>query len=257
MERIDLSNKPLVEAIFELRWALEETGPGLRRDPHYTLLIGRLYEQLGEEYPFHQQLPSAVIPGDIAAYLVQHQFRKGEDQWPVVQIGPGIITVNDTDTYVWEDFHNRIVEAVNTVFKVYPTPDHGLVAESLLLRYIDGVPFDFQTGDVLAFLRKKLKTDIGLHHALFEDARVNAMAKALDLRFAFESAEPKGTIRLRFVRGHVQNSDALLWETVVESQSADLPALPDGIGPWAEAAHEVTHDWFFKLIEGELLERFK
>jgi uncharacterized protein (TIGR04255 family) len=257
MERTILSNKPLVEAIFELRWALEESGPGPKSDPHYTLLIGRLYEQLGEKYPFHQQLPSAVIPGDIAAYLVQHQFRKGEDQWPVVQIGPGIITVNDTDTYVWEDFRNRIVETVKALFKVYPTSDHGLVPEALVLRYIDGVPFDFQEGDVLAFLGQMLKTHVDLSQALFEDARVNPIAKALDLRLAFESTEPKGTIRLRFVRGHLQDSDALLWETVVESRSAELPALPDGIRSWAEAAHGVTHDWFFKLIEGELLERFK
>lgn len=35
-----LENKPLVEAIFELRWEPQERAPKIRMGPHYKILIG-------------------------------------------------------------------------------------------------------------------------------------------------------------------------------------------------------------------------
>jgi uncharacterized protein (TIGR04255 family) len=43
----------------------------------------------------------------------------------------------------------------------------------------------------------------------------------------------------------------------VQSAGADLPDMPKGFPAWVDAAHEITHDWFFKLIEGELERRFE
>ena len=94
---INLKNKPLIEAIFEIRWKLQE-GPekGMRIDPHYKLLIGRIYEKIKDKYTFHEQLPTASMPDEIAGYIIQHRFRKKENEWPLIQLGPGIITLNDT-----------------------------------------------------------------------------------------------------------------------------------------------------------------
>lgn len=44
-----------------------------------------------------------------------------------------------------------------------------------------------------------------------------------------------------------------------ETAGDDLPGLPDGFEEWLEAAHEITDEWFFTLIEGgsgELKRRF-
>ncbi len=57
-----LKNKPLVEAIFELRWELQEHNQGLKTDPHYRIIVGRIYDKVSNEYPFHEQLPAASIP---------------------------------------------------------------------------------------------------------------------------------------------------------------------------------------------------
>jgi hypothetical protein len=52
MPRQDLKNKPLVEAILELRWALSTTEiPGAAEDPNYRLLLGRFSERVQKEYP--------------------------------------------------------------------------------------------------------------------------------------------------------------------------------------------------------------
>lgn len=257
MKRKVLKNKPLVEAIFELRWNLQEPAPGMRIDPHYKLLIGRLYDKLNDEYPFHEQLPAATMPDEIAGYIVQHRFRKDKDKWPLVQIGPGITTVNDTEGYVWEDFEKRIIQTVNILFEVYPESKSNLTVNRLLLRYIDAIAFDFEKDDIFTFLKEQAKTKINLYQKLFEDTRVEKSPLGLDLRFSFPSTKPKGAIHLRFVRGKRKESDALIWETMVESVSEDVPKVQNEIADWVKEAHNLTDDWFFKLIEGELLRRFE
>jgi len=255
--RKTLKNKPLVEAIFELRWDLQERGRGMKIDPHYKLLIGRFYDKLDDEYPFHEQLPTATMPDEIAGYVVQHRFRKEKNKWPLIQIGPGIITVNDTEGYTWEDFKKRIIQTVSTLFKVYPESKNNLKVNRLLLRYIDAVAFDFEKDDIFSFLRERLKTKIDLYQKLFDDTGVEKLALGLDLRFSFSSTEPKGAINLRFVRGKKKESGALIWETMVQSSSEDAPKIENEIANWVKEAHNLTNDWFFKLIEGELLRRFE
>ena len=144
MERKTLQNKPLVEVIFELRWELQELAPGMKIDPHYKILIGRIYDRVKDEYPFHEQLPTATMPDEIAGYIVQHRFRKGRDKWPLIQIGPGIITLNDTEGYAWEDFKQRLNRVVDVLFDAYPEAEKNLKINWALLRYIDAVDFDYE-----------------------------------------------------------------------------------------------------------------
>ena len=41
----DLPNKPLVEAIFEFRWALQ-SNPAGGHDPGFRILLGRFYDRV-------------------------------------------------------------------------------------------------------------------------------------------------------------------------------------------------------------------
>jgi len=255
-----LKNKPLAEAIFELRWNLQEPEPRIKIDPHYKILIGGMYDKLKDEYPFHEQLPTASIPDEVAGYVVQHRFRKSEGQWPLIQMGPGIITVNDTEGYIWEDFEKRIVQAVKVLFEVYPDSKKDLKIKDLVLRYIDAIDFDFKTDNIFKFLKKNMKTNISLYPKLFENTGVKNLPLGFDWKTAFRSSKPKGLVNLRFGSGKRKERDALLWETMVRSVSQDLPnkgKFPEKIQEWLTDAHNLTDDWFFKLIEGELLRRFK
>lgn len=55
-----LPNKPLAEAIFELRWALDEKRvQGLAVDPGFRLLVGRYYDRVKGNYPSVVDLPTA------------------------------------------------------------------------------------------------------------------------------------------------------------------------------------------------------
>jgi len=256
MTKKSLKNKPLVEAIFELRWELQ--GPA-KIDPHYKIVVGRIYDKVSNEYPFHEQLPTANMPDEIAGYVVQHRFRKGKDKWPLIQIGPGIITVNDTkEGYHWDDFEKRIIQSVNTLFEAYPDAKNNLEFNSVVLRYIDAiVPFDFEKENISNFLKEQMKTSINFYPKLFEGTGVKEQPLGFDLRASFVSTKPKGVVNLKFTRGKTKESDALIWETIVQSTPENVPKDQDEIAGWIKEAHDLIDDWFFKLIEGELLRRFE
>ncbi len=256
MVRKVLRNKPLMEAIFELRWELRELAPGLKSDPHYKILIGSLYDRVKDEYPFHEELPTATIPDEISGYIVKHRFRKSENGWPLIQLGPGVVTLNDTEGYVWEDFEGRISHLVDAIFEAYPDSEN-LKVEGLLLRYIDAIDFDFEKNDIFGFLEEKMKINIVIHGKLFEDTGVREFPENIDLRFSFPSTNPRGVVRLRFAHGKRKEVDAFIWETIVQSVKGDVSNIKEEIVGWVEKAHSLTDDWFFKIIEGELLRRFE
>ena len=192
----DLKNKPLVEAILELRWTLESGGPGVSRDPHYRLLLGRFSERVQEEYSSYGVLPTANFPDEMVAHIVQHQFRVKQNAWPLLQIGPGIITVNDTDGYTWTDFQRRCEGAVAKLVDAHPKAS-DLMPERITLRYIDAVDFDHTKDNILGFLSDKMKVRLELPENLFADGLVSTQPSAFNWQVSFPLTKPKGTVSLR------------------------------------------------------------
>lgn len=255
MKKKILKNKPLVEVIFEIRWQLQELKEGGKIDPHYKLLVGRLYDRCNKEYPYHEQLPTALMPDEMLENVIQHRFRKGETNWPLIQIGPGIFAVNDTNNYVWNDFEKRILKGVNTLFDIYPD-SKNLIISDLMLRYINAVEFDFENDDIFQFLRDKMQLEISMPSQLFKEAEVEKKPLNFNWVFSFPCVKPKATITLRFGQGKKQDTDALIWETLVQSKYAGIPKLPSELDRWLNDAHDIAEDWFFELAEN-LLERFE
>lgn len=246
-----LPNKPLVEAILELRWQTVNA----EGDPHYILFVGKLYDQVKSEYPFHEQLPAAQVPIQIAGNIVQHRFRKDEGKWPLLQVGHGIITINDTEGYSWGDFSERAKSFVKTVYEVHPKSE-SLKIDRLTLRYIDAFDHDMEQEDSFEYLREKLKCTISLPTQLFEDTSVINRPQGFVLTTTFKTEQPKGKITVRFGSGEHKGKHALIMETGVSSGKDEMSEMPGGFEEWLEKAHSLTDDWFFKFIEGELERRF-
>ncbi len=250
-----LSNPPLVEAIFELHWQLREEGASV--EPYYGILAGRIFEKLRDDYPFHEPLPPAQVPAEVAAHMIQHRFRRGENEWPLVQVGPGIVTMNQVKEGFKRDiFHRSIHTLVQTLLSIYAEGQKPKF-NRLMLRYIDAVDFDYQAENISDYISRTLKTDLRPKSSLFEGTGVSASPTALDSTFFFASEKPAGQLRLRFARGRRNNKDLLTWETVVETIGQDIPQDVGEIANWANDADELIHKVFFKMIEGELMERFK
>jgi uncharacterized protein (TIGR04255 family) len=248
-------NKPLVEAILEVKWQLQGIPPGLQIDPHYKLLLGRLFDRMLKDYPEHEQLQTATLPDELAGDVVQHRFRVAAKSWPLVQVGPCVFTVNSTADHTWPDFRPRVLSALKRLYDAHPKVG-DLKISNLTLRYIDAVDFDFNEGSIFEFLREKLKLVVSLPGNLFQGTGVENKPNGLTWQCSFKCEKPKGVINVRFATGQKKNAPAVIWETTVESAAESLPKMPIDFESWLDAAHEITDDWFFKMIEGELERRF-
>jgi uncharacterized protein (TIGR04255 family) len=249
-----LKHAPLIEAIVEIRWKARLEG-----DPNYELVLGKLSESFKDKYPVYNPSPNADVPKQLAAqmHMVQHQFRASPNGWPLVQVGPSIFTLNETEAYDWEgDFRQRAVSAVETFFRVYPKSD-ALNIESILLRYIDAIDFDWEKECLLGFLDRRLKTKIVLPPSLFDNSTVRPLPAALDFMCSFGCTEPQGVVHLRFASGESRGKKCLIMETMVQSTEAAVPQMPQGFAGWLEAAHGIPSTWFRLLTEGDLLRSFK
>lgn len=251
----ELKNKPLVEAIFEVRWELEGKSPSPQTDPYYKLLLGRLFDRMLRDYPEHEQLPTANMPDEIVGHMVQHRFRVASKSWPLVQVGPGIFTVNSTADYKWPDFRRRVLSAIRKLYDAHPKVD-DLKISHLFLRYIDAIDFDYGANNTFEFLKEKLKINISVPDNLFKGTSIRNNPTGFTWRCSYKCEKPNGSIHIRFATGQREQKPALVWETTVESTGVSLPETPKAYKSWIDAAHKITDDWFFKMIEGELERKF-
>lgn len=249
-------NKPLKEAIFELRWELKEKHPNVFVDSNYKLLVGSFFNEIKKEYKNPEALPASNMPEEIAAYLVQHRFRK-DTKYPLIQIGPGIMSYNENESYDWEVFEKGTNYAVQAFYSSYPKKE-DIKIKQIVLRYINALPLNTNTQNVLLFLRDKLKIDISLPEALFKDTGVSNLPKATNFFLTFPATKPKCDITFRFGTGVNNNKEKVLfWENIVNSNNESSVNNGTEIRQWVSKAHNLLDDWFFKLIEGDLLKEFK
>ncbi len=251
-----LKNKPLVEAILEVRWALlEGPAPNVKRDPYYKFLLGKLFESIKKEYPHHEELPAAVVPEELTAHVVHHRFRAKPGGWPLLQVGPGVFTVNETDAYVWENFERSINEAIPKLVAAHPQPE-ALKFDTVMLRFVNAVPLDFGKVNVLRFLSEKMGTTISLPASIFEDEIVSTSPVEISNQLVFPSTKPPGVLLFKFNSGKRYENPALIFEIWFISRGGQVPAMPDAFREWASAAHSIIERSFFQLIAGDLEKEF-
>ena len=150
----------------------------------------------------------------------------------------------------------RIKRLLKAFFESYPKPKN-INVNGLLLRYIDAIDFNYKEENIFNFLKEKMKIDIKIPSQLFEDTEVKDLPLNFDTNFSFHASELKGIVQLRFKRGKRNEEDALIWETRVQSSKNNVPENKNDIFQWIDKAHQLTDDWFFKIIEGELQRRFE
>ena len=245
-----LPNKPLVEAILEVKWGSPD-----RPDPAYPMIVGRLYEKMRQRYEAVEDLDLAQFPPAVAVHVPRHRFRTAPNQWPLVQIGPGVAALNDTEAYTWTDFKQRALEFFPAVRKAHPRPDEMTVS-SLKLEYIDAVDFDYEQADLRSFLQDKLHISLELPDSLFEGQPVAEQPRHASIQVGFPTRSPRGRIQLSVTTGQREGRPAIILHTFVVSMDSDAQEGWSAFENWLEAAHTVIRHWFFALVQGELLEEF-
>lgn len=249
-----LNKAPLIEAILEIKWKLKKTSENTFQDPHYKIFLGRLFDRLEKEYPSTEELPASTLPDELTPWVVHHRFRKTENGWPLVQVGPGIVTLNETTAYEWGNFLGQANSLIGKLYDSYPKPSE-IVFQSIQLRYINAIEFDFVNQNAYDFLRG-LKLEIDVPKNLFEsDAPMNPME--LVFYSAFRCVQPSRHMTLKFSSGRSNAKPALLWEIAGISADPDVPKKAEDLNTWITQVHASIERCFFKLIAGDLHKRFK
>lgn len=236
-----LPSAPLIEVIFDVRWPME-TEEALSQ---YAYLPGELYGRLKDQYPARETLPAALLTVDQARGFVAHRFRVAAGQHPLVQLGPGILTVNTTDSsYEWSDFEERSLYAVKEFLQINPAVEGSSL--SLNLVYLDFLPFDFESDDIQAYLESNLH--ITLKQSFF-DSRESAKGIQLTLSFRTEGGLFTFSIQQAV---HLNQQGLMLQFAIAHHCSSDLSSIQ----AWLDRAHSVCSNAFKTATKGELYHSF-
>jgi len=252
----ELSNPPLQEVLFEFRWALQEgaTASGtFPVDPYYRIAVGRFFDRASKGFPKYETLPTLEMPDQIAAYVLQHRWARAEGS-PILQIGPGVLSVNETRPreYRWPEFRQTCIEAYQSLNDSYPVP---LLPYLVSFVYINSIPFDFVRRDALDFIASSLNGDvIGTRRVL--PPSVARSPVHFQSAQAFRCSSPDGVVSIAFESTVVQQADKaekrLMWQLLFQTRGPSVPNGNQQMTGWMNDSHAVLEAIFFNMIKGNM-----
>ncbi len=247
-----LPNAPLQEVIFEVRWLLdvdEETN--LSFDPNFEFALGKFYSSIESEglSEIKRKVPKEVPP-QFLNYKTIYQFVSGENKWPLMQLGPGIFTVNDTEkNYHWDETYLPLIKkGLKLLNEAYKTDQEFIFAS---LRYIDTInvnEYGFD-GDWQKFIADNLNVTFNNLY----DTRGALNNLQFNQEFLLED---NSNLQISISNGKTQRDKQplLIWQTgISKKQDFDYEALID----WLVRSHEITSELFKELVKPELYDSFK
>lgn len=244
-----LPNAPLQEVIFEVRWRLHPgKDHGQVQDAGYELAVGRLSSLLEKDFPHYRRIVPAELPDQLLLYRPIHQYWKGENQWPVLQLGPGIFTVNCTDqSYDWESlFKPLITTALNWLVQAYREP---LLFAFASLKYIDAIKTN-DYGGVSNDWQTFIKNNFNIEYNNFFNTRGKQSRIHLDQTFELEDGSE---IQVQMSNGTKNNEPAVVWQTaILKKNNFSNKELVE----WAQSAHNISHELFVEMIKPHLYASF-
>jgi len=237
-----LAGAPLQEVITEIRWSL--TTDQERND--YQFLTGDLYGLVSEKFPHREVVIPAGLPLEVFMGRPALRFRTSEKGYPLIQIGPGILTINTVgNEYDW-DTHSKDIEFVLTNFFTASNIEGKSV--NVTLAYIDFFEFEFEKANALEYLAKHLNTQLN-----FGFIDTGEMPKIFNITIGY--TEEVGTVNVNIARGNNPSGDdgiAIQTNVIMES----LEFEQKGIEGRLDAAHAWCSELFKKMTRGDLYDSY-
>lgn len=242
-----LPNAPLQEVIFELLWEIGFDQQGNPVDNEFEFAQGLFASKVLKEFPIRKRTIPEGVPIKIYPKTI-HQFWKDSNEWPVVQIGPGILAINDTElNYDWNSsFYPLIKKGIGLLEDSY---DHDLLYKNVSLRYIDAVQMSSnERGDLLKYINSKFKIE------LFNKFTIPGSLSNLNLTQTFD-VDQDTKVSLILNDGIDKfNRPALIWQTHILSNSRKNKSQ---VIQWVHNAHKVTSDLFVDILNKDFYDSFK
>ena len=135
-----------------------------------------------ERETLNPELPEQVI----IPYQVRYRFRPGKNQWPVLQIGSGIATLNYVGNYNWDAFLKDAVYLRANLLRAYGS--ENLKFNDIFLRYRNIEPVSSSINKQ-EFLRDKLNIRMDVPSPVV--GRLNSSSpSSIQLRTEFTLTNP-------------------------------------------------------------------
>lgn len=233
-----LKHAPLKEVIFEVYWSGVNQHEGIAEDIGFDNAVGRFWERIKPIAPIQKRLIPAA--SDVKVFGIPiYQYWKGELTWPVIQHGPGILTINETESnYQWEKSYQPLI--LETLEKVQNSYDNELNFNRVTLRYIDA--FELNESDIYTFVNENLQTSI--------DYRFPFPGKKGDFNLIQKfNLESDTTLQLQINSGfnNQTNQPAVVMVTFIEKSGE----MNQEIMKWLDFAHDQTSNMFKQILKPE------
>lgn len=238
-----LPHAPLQEVIFEIRWNVEN-----KNDlESFQFISGDIYSSLKDEYPFRKSINSPEVPLEVLINAPVFQYRPSEKEYPLVQIGPGLLTFNSNDEhYFWDDFYNKSRELLDVFYNAFDKKESKVFYVNLI--YLDFFPFDFENENVFDYLNNKF--NLTINQSFFKPKM-----PPNNLNFSFNYITDLGNLVTHFKKGKRGSEDGIVLQTHLGGHKVHLET--EQISSWLNNAHTFCSDLFKKMTEGDLHESFK
>jgi uncharacterized protein (TIGR04255 family) len=236
-----LPKAPLQEVILEVRWGSAVKGtPGVFIDPGYAFALGKFQAFISARFPVSVKKFPLDIPPQVIGNQPDYQFWSEGRTWPVIQLGPGVLTVNDTEkNYEWaKTFFPLASETIEHLFKAY---SENLKFSGFSLRYIDVVKTqDYGFSDWPDFIKKQINFSF--------DNQYNTRGKLKNFSFdqVFE-LEEGGNLQVILSNGTSPQNDDLF--VIQISVNETFEVTKEELLKKIEAAHNHTSAVFKEICK--------
>lgn len=239
----NLSKAPLIEVIFEIRWGMKSK----EQLAKYQYLVGDLYSLVKIKYPFRESVNPPEFPIEFLINAPVHRFRTEAEKYPLIQIGPGLLTLNTiNENYVWEQYELEAFELTKNFLSVSEFDKSENL--TLALHYFDFIKFDFQNSDVEQFLKENLNLQIQQY--FFKN---NNNPNYINVNFNYNTE--LGSFSVSINRGQNKGNEGILIQTSITKLGL-FPNQND-IREWLNNSHEFCSSIFKDMTQGNLYNTFK
>ena len=258
-KNINLNSPPLTEAWLEVRWQLEATEtPNFAVDRKFPFALGLFRSKVKNEFGNVTPLEPSRFPQEMVPHSVHYRFTPIGESWPMLQLGPGVASVNFTNPYTWEVFKTRALYLREQLNYAY---ENEIQVSSLALRYRNAFEFDYESDDIFNYLQKSLNITIAVPKYISNTITRVSWPQHLNTSLGYALKKPTGQGAIRIATGRKTDTQkpviVLELEVISIEDSPHYWSTDEGFANWLEDAHDITHEWFFAIIEGDLFDKYQ
>lgn len=239
MSEQKLKNAPLKEVIFELFWEGTTQPNELPQDPGFENAVGKFQERLASVTPVQKRLYPISAPVKVFRMPI-FQYWKKELKWPVIQHGPGMMSIHETETnYIWDTYFQPLIEDI--LRKLLDSYGGHLVFNRVSLKYIDA--FDVEDMQPNDFVNRNLRMRLDVDYP--EPGRKEGFGFLQQYRLHDQSL-----LQLQVNSGanNATGRPAIVLVTSIEKSGR---ISKEGIMPWLKTAHDHCSVTFKTMLNPE------